>query len=128
MKTLILADLPGYGFAQASKEARNRWGDIAETYIKSDPLISRLCILWDSRHGPTSVDQSALEFLSAHTAPVLLVMTKFDQLKTQSERVKRAREVESFAAKHFAEKPQVVWVSSKSNQGMSELVRALSLG
>ena len=116
----ILADLPGYGFAKADHVSRNAWAKLAEDYLAHDQQIERFWFLWDSRHGPTPVDRDAIAFLSLRKVPSTIVMTKFDQLKTQSERVSRAREVQT-AIKALELDAQTVWVSSRTGRGIGEL-------
>lgn len=120
----ILADLPGYGFAQASKDSRNQWARLAENYLRHDGQLEGFWVLWDSRHGPTKVDLEAIEFLSLRQVPVTIVMTKCDQLKTQSERVHRAREVHKevgMIKKSVLISDPVVWISSRDGTGFKEL-------
>lgn len=117
----ILADLPGYGFAQADHGSRNAWAKMAEDYLAHDAMIERYWWLWDSRHGPTRVDREAIAFLSLRKVPSTIVMTKSDQLKTQSERARRLKEVQAALRELGLESSDVVWVSSKTGKGIGDL-------
>jgi GTP-binding protein len=48
---LMLADLPGYGFARASKEMSERWGNLIFEYLRGRPQLRRVILLIDSRRG-----------------------------------------------------------------------------
>jgi GTP-binding protein len=117
----ILADLPGYGFAQADHASRNAWARMAEEYLSHDAMIERYWWLWDSRHGPTRVDRDAIAFLSLKNVPGTIILTKSDQLKTQSDRARRLKEVRAAMEELGMASSDVVWVSSKTGKGIGEL-------
>ncbi len=89
---VILADLPGYGFASRSHDERGLWAKLIEGYFKKDPILKGVLLLLDSRMGPTDSDLEAMEFLCNQGKAILPVFTKTDQLKTQSDRSRRTRE------------------------------------
>jgi GTP-binding protein EngB required for normal cell division len=83
-------------------------------------------VLLDGRHGPTESDRGAIGFLSSEGIPVTFVMTKLDQIKTQSERSKRKKEVAS-SMKEMGFRPELVfWVSAKTGDGLKSLIEELS--
>jgi GTP-binding protein len=121
----IIADLPGYGYARASAEDRNRWADFIQAYIENDEGLERALVLVDSRHGPTELDIEAIHFLQRQGVTLHLVFSKWDTLKTQSERAKRKQEV-SIALKELRLAPhQASWVSSETGFGLRELTRLI---
>jgi GTP-binding protein len=122
---LIVADLPGYGFAKTSKVERERWSGFINAYFEADPRLARALVLLDSRHGPTDIDVDAIKFLSSEAIPVSFIMTKADQLKTQSERAKRKKEVEKAILDLGFAKEFIFWVSSKSGDGLQKLAEDL---
>lgn len=122
----ILADLPGYGFAKASKLDRERWEEFIDLYFQQDQNLERVVLLLDSRHGPTSLDRETIEFLSLKRIPVTFVFAKADTLKTQSERALRQKEVARFFKEWEINASQVFWVSSRTQMGLKELVAALA--
>ena len=124
----ILVDLPGYGFAKIKASERERWEKLIIAYLKADPILECLWILWDARIGPTPVDEEALQFFKKIGMPFTIVMTKFDTLKTQSERAKRKREVDE-ACKRLGCPPGMVrWVSCTSGDGVPVLKKILREG
>jgi GTP-binding protein len=123
---VIIADLPGYGFAKVSHAERDRWAEFIDIYMKSDVNLRRAVVLLDGRHGPTESDRGAIGFLSSEGIPVTFVMTKLDQIKTQSERSKRKKEV-ALSMKEMGFRPELVfWVSAKTGDGLKSLIEELS--
>jgi GTP-binding protein len=124
---LIVADLPGYGFAKTSHEERERWAGFINAYIEADPVLQRALVLLDARHGPTELDREAIQFLKSEGIPVTFVMTKADQLKTQSERASRKKEVERAILEMGFSAEFVFWVSARTKDGLHKLTDELSL-
>jgi GTP-binding protein len=107
----IVADLPGYGFAKVPKEEQKTWSNLIGSYLRMDQGIEQVLILFDSRHGPTPDDFQALDYILKQGIPVRVVLTKFDKLKTQSERAKRKKEVLSSLANYGVQEDDLFWVS-----------------
>jgi GTP-binding protein EngB required for normal cell division len=91
--------------------------------LLGDPQLKKIVLLWDSRHAPVKADLDALPFFldicEQKKIELLLVLTKTDQLKTQSERVQRKRIVDQFLKEQGllgAPGFESVWVSVKSNE------------
>ena len=124
-ETRILVDLPGYGFARVSKDERQFWAGLMDAYFLSDPYLREIWVLLDSRHGPTEADVEAIRFFLATPFTVRAVFTKRDELKTQSERVKREREVKETLAALGIPESQIVWTSVRSGQGLMDLKHIL---
>jgi GTP-binding protein len=121
----ILADLPGYGFARAGHDERERWSAFVNGYLREDPALERAVVLLDARHGPTELDRQAISFLSVESIPVTFVFTKADALKTQAERARRRKEAEA-AIRELGHDPRDAhWVSARTGDGLPALVRAL---
>jgi len=121
----ILVDLPGYGYARAAKQERDRWETFIRSYFEEDTHLDRVVLILDSRHGPTEVDREAIEFLSLRGIPVTFVFAKADSLKTQAQRALRQKEV-ALALKElgFASDSHH-WVSSIEKTGLKELKKDL---
>lgn len=79
--TLNFVDLPGYGFAQVSKEEKRKWGSMIETYLNTRENLSQVILLVDSRHKPTDDDMLMLSFIRKVCPRAVIVATKFDKLK-----------------------------------------------
>ncbi|MBQ8731919.1 MAG: YihA family ribosome biogenesis GTP-binding protein [Oscillospiraceae bacterium] len=88
-KTIIFADLPGYGYAKVSKSEKQRWAGLIEGYFGSDRNLALVFQLIDMRHAPSKDDQQMLSFLIENEYPFVVVLTKADKLskKQQQERL-----------------------------------------
>ena len=75
----ILADLPGYGFAKVSKEEKKKWGELLESFLRTQN-IRLLLSLVDIRHEPTQDDKMMINYLYHYAVPFALVATKADKL------------------------------------------------
>jgi GTP-binding protein len=117
----ILVDLPGYGFAKVAREERERWSGFLNLYFKTDTGLQAALILLDSKLGPTESDIEAIRFLSLNAIPVIFIVTKADQLKNQSERARRKKEVSAKLAELGASDDQVIWISIKTKEGIEHL-------
>lgn len=112
-----VADLPGYGFANAPKHARTAWGQMTERYFLEREGLRRIVVLVDAEVGPTALDKSMLEWLRHHELPYAVVATKQDKVKS-SARQKRKRELA--AGCELSEK-DILWVSAAKNVNVDTL-------
>ena len=117
----IVADLPGYGFAKVAKSEQRTWAHLLEGYFEADTKLEVVVVLFDSRHGPTEQDIEALEFFQSKSIPIQVVMTKFDQLKNQSERALRRNEVLRVLEPYGILKDHIFWVSIKDQKSLEHL-------
>ncbi len=121
----VVADLPGYGYARASKQDQAAWAKFIGAYLKEDPALERILLILDSRHGPTDIDEEALAFLNSLGPPVDVIFSKVDQLKNQSERARRAKEGPAKLMSLGAHPEKIHWVSSRTRDGILELLKYL---
>lgn len=77
--SFVLADLPGYGYAKVSKEEKEKWATLLETFIRTEKL-SLIIALVDIRHDPTEDDLMMINFLYHYRLPFVIVATKADKL------------------------------------------------
>lgn len=77
-----LVDLPGYGYAKASKSQRDEWGDLMEGYLLSGRNLKHTLVLVDGRHEPTRLDCMMTEYLYYYRMPFTVVATKCDKLSS----------------------------------------------
>ena len=117
----IIVDLPGFGFAKQSKDDRKKWAELISAYIQADEGLERAIVLIDARNGPSDKDLEAIDFLRSESIPMLFAITKVDQLKTQSERVLRTREIEKALSELGYAKDLFYFTSAESGVGIREL-------
>lgn len=74
----MIADLPGYGYAQVSKEAQNRWQKYLEEYLLKREQITSLVQLIDGRHEIQKNDYQMREWVQAYGMSIFTIVTKMD--------------------------------------------------
>lgn len=79
-RSFYLVDLPGYGFAQASKVEQAGWQELIGDFLKNSTNLKMVFVLVDSRHKPSPKDVQMLEYLYNFQIPFRLVATKTDKL------------------------------------------------
>ena len=97
-----IVDLPGYGFAQASKQEQAQWGELIESYLASG-RVKHIFMLVDIRHEPTRDDKQMFKYILYYAIPYTLIATKADKLaKTRRKQaaVARARDEAAFRLRY----------------------------
>lgn len=79
--TIHLVDLPGYGYAQRSKEEIKKWGAMMEDYLATRENLRQTILLVDSRHKPTKDDVTMADWIRHYHDNVIVIATKIDKLK-----------------------------------------------
>src|SRR5215472_17076363 len=77
---LILVDLPGYGYAKASKALAAEWQDLIFAYLRGRASLRRVMLLIDSRRGAMEIDKAVMDLLDEAAVSYALVLTKTDEL------------------------------------------------
>jgi GTP-binding protein len=117
----VLVDLPGYGYAKISKEARAAWKPLIESYLKGSAQLRGIVQLLDARHDPTRDDLQMLEFLADTGIPTVVVATKTDKLP-RSQVAERVRQIAQLAG---VDGEQVIAFSAVTGAGRAELAEAI---
>ena len=114
---LYLVDLPGYGFARASKSDRAGYRSLINGYLRTREALAGIVWLLDIRHDPSREDREMHELLVESGRPVLAVFTKADKLGREAVRT-REREL---AEQLGLEPEQIELTSSRSGLGIADL-------
>jgi len=113
-----LVDLPGYGFAKASKTDRKAWGEVVDAYLANSSGRLLVVQLVDAKVGATELDVGAAEWLRSLDRPAVVVATKVDRLK----RGERARALERIRrALGLDHEADLLAVSADTGEGVREL-------
>lgn len=116
-----IVDLPGYGYAQRSKESRAQLKRIIESYVLNREQMTNLFVLIDSRLKPQKIDVEFMEWLGENGVPFSIVFTKLDKLG-------KVAGVQAIAAykRHllhtWEELPPVFVTSSEDGRGRDEIL------
>jgi GTP-binding protein len=77
---IYLVDLPGYGYANVSKQAKAAWSRLIEAYLSQRSTLLKVILLVDVRRGPEEEEAALLSFLADAGVPAMLVATKMDRV------------------------------------------------
>jgi len=92
--SIMLVDLPGYGYAKVSKEERKAWGKLAETYLNTRKTLNIILLLVDIRHDPTDDDVLMLNYIRQTGRRFAVVATKSDKV-SRSDHKKRIESIKT---------------------------------
>ncbi|KPF94281.1 GTP-binding protein [Rhodopseudomonas sp. AAP120] len=121
---LRLVDMPGYGYAAASKAKVASWTTLIHKFLQGRATLARVYVLIDGRHGLKDVDLDILKTLDKSAVSYQIVLTKADQIKA-AELAQRVADTQAALAKHPAAFPEVLATSSRTGAGMPELRAAM---
>ena len=121
-----LVDLPGYGWAKASKGEVKRFQNLGRDYLRGRPNLKRVYLLIDSRHGLKEVDKEALDALDIAAVSYQVVLTKTDKLK-KGEAEKVQAETLAKISRRPAAFPRVAVTSSEKGWGIPDLRAEVAL-
>jgi GTP-binding protein len=117
---LMLVDLPGYGFAKASKSDRAKWTRLMKYYLGDRRTLRRVFVLVDSRHGLKDSDEEMMDLLDDAAVPYQIILTKIDKIsKTALDSVKES--VKEGAVMHAALLEEQIATTTKKNIGLDKL-------
>jgi GTP-binding protein len=122
---LRLVDMPGYGYAAASKTKIAAWTELIDAYLRGRANLGRVYLLIDARHGLKDADQSVLDSLGEAAVSHQIVLTKADQVKPD-ELAARTSDTEAALSKRPAAFPHLLATSSRSGEGLSALRAAVA--
>lgn len=78
---LYLVDLPGYGYAKVSKQERDRWGRLIESWFSDVDRMALGILVVDARHRPTTDDCTMAQVFMNSGKPFLVTANKLDKVK-----------------------------------------------
>jgi GTP-binding protein len=76
----LLVDLPGYGYAEVSGDAKLHWNELLSMYIQQREQLAGLVLIMDARRPFTELDVQMLEWFAPSGKPVHCLLTKADKL------------------------------------------------
>jgi GTP-binding protein len=119
---LTLVDLPGYGYAKASKTDIAGWTSLTRQFLKGRPNLKRVCVLIDARRGVKDSDRKVMDLLDDAAVTYQIVLTKSDKVK-KLDVDKIISDIKAEAHKHIALHPDVIATSSHDAIGI-DILRA----
>lgn len=117
--TAYLVDLPGYGYAKVSKQEKDRWARLMESYFAARELITLGILIVDSRHAPTQNDITMASWFQQTGCPFVVVANKLDKLKKREIKPNLSCIQESL---RLSEETVLLPFSAEKGTGREELV------
>ncbi|MEO9805840.1 MAG: ribosome biogenesis GTP-binding protein YihA/YsxC [Reichenbachiella sp.] len=120
-KSWFLVDLPGYGWAQVSKEMKEKWDRMTKNYLGQRENLHNVFVLIDSRIPPQKIDIEFLNWLGQYQIPFSIIFTKADKPKNskiQSNIAAFKNELKQF----WEEIPPTFVTSSAQKIGQAEIL------
>jgi GTP-binding protein len=121
-----LVDMPGYGYARASKAEVKGWTRLIQDYLKGRRELKRVFLLIDARHGLKASDREIMTLMDEAAVSYQGVLTKADKPKA-GDLAAIEEKVVSELAKHPAAYPQLIATSARTRAGLPELRAAIAL-
>jgi GTP-binding protein len=122
---LTLVDMPGYGYAAASKTKVKAWTALIHAFLQGRANLARVYLLVDARHGLKPVDDDVLETLDKAAVNYQIVLTKADEVKA-ADLPAVVERTNAALAKHPAAYPDVLTTSARTDDGISALRSAIA--
>ncbi len=117
---IVLVDLPGYGYAKASKKEVAGWNKMMISYLKQRASLKRAYLLIDSRHDIKESDWQMMKILDETAVSYQIVLTKIDKTsKNQVETLINAVQLSSL--KHTALHPNIIITSTVDKTGIDQM-------
>jgi len=120
-KEWYLVDLPGYGYAKASKVNRASWGRMINYYLKQRENLACVFVLIDSRHPAQAVDLEFMEMLGTEGIPFVMVFTKADK-QSHSRTSQQVAAYMKKMGENWEEVPQHFVTSAEEKTGRDEVL------
>ena len=118
-----IVDMPGYGFARASKKKIREWTDLSKFYLQNRPNLRRVFLLIDSRHNIKNSDKEIMTMLDECAVSYQIVLTKIDKIKNHDDVILETKNsIQTFIAVH----PEIHLTSSHKERGLEDLRNAIS--
>lgn len=115
-----LVDLPGYGYARASKSLIADWTKLTRQFLRGRAPLRRVFLLIDTRRGIKETDIEIMAMLDEAAVPYQIVLTKADKLK-KDELDAVFKQAKNKIAKRPAAHPEVLLTSSEKKTGLEML-------
>jgi GTP-binding protein len=124
-EVLYLVDMPGYGYAKASKAEVRGWTRLIRDYLRGRRELKRVFLLIDARHGLKDNDRETMTLMDEAAISYQAVLTKADKPKA-AELAKIVEKVSAELARRPAAYPEVIVTSARTDAGIRELRAAIA--
>lgn len=123
-KNLLIADLPGYGFAKNSRDSGS-WGALVSYYLSTTQNLKLAFILIDIRRGLMEIDFQLIEIFKSYNIDFALILTKSDKL-TSKEQENIYNMIGEQLSNSINFTSNIVTISNLKKTGISELKKYIN--
>ena len=117
---ILLADLPGYGYAKLSKFESKKINILIHDFLENRNNLFKIFLLIDIRHEPIKTDLKFIEYLNSIERDFHIIFTKSDKIK-KSELPKKSKNYIEKIDSHYLDKKFFI-SSSSTNNGREEIL------
>ena len=123
MPMMTIVDMPGYGFAKASKSKIAEWTELSRYYLQNRSNLRRVFLLIDARHDIKPSDEEIMSMLDNCAVSYQIILTKIDKIKDRDKKISKTLDsVKSHVAVH----PVIYSTSSHKETGLEDLRNEIS--
>lgn len=116
-----IVDLPGYGYAKASKTSRAKWEKFIADYLTKREQLVNVFVLLDCRLEPQKIDLEFMNWCGEEGIPFSMVFTKIDKLSSSALQ-KNLAQYKKEMLKYWEALPPVFTTSSESSFGKEQVL------
>ncbi len=116
-----IVDLPGYGYAKASKTSREKWEKFIAEYLTKREQLVNVFVLLDCRLEPQKIDLEFMNWCGEKGIPFSMVFTKIDKLSSSALQ-KNLAKYKKEMLKYWDALPPVFTTSSESAFGKEKIL------
>jgi len=118
-----LVDLPGYGYAKASKKMQKEWGQQITKYMASRKSLRGIILIMDVRHPLQESDLNFIAWCEQYNLPMQILLNKSDKLSKNKASQELMKCVERTAHNLLLDRPMLL--SAKTASGAEELSKKI---
>ena len=118
-----LVDLPGYGYAKASKKMQKEWGQQITKYMASRKSLRGIILIMDVRHPLQESDLNFIAWCEQYNLPMQILLNKSDKLSKNKASQELMKCVEKTAHNLLLDSPMLL--SAKTASGAEELSKKI---
>ncbi|HNW36140.1 MAG TPA: ribosome biogenesis GTP-binding protein YihA/YsxC [Candidatus Ozemobacteraceae bacterium] len=120
-ESFYIVDLPGYGYAKASKITRERIQKMMDEFFEACPTLKSVVQILDLRHAPSSLDKQMYKWIQDQNFNYLAILNKSDKLSAQQQ----GRMFRQIMQDLHSDAPAIAF-SNQTNQGKDEVLEAFT--
>ena len=118
-----LVDLPGYGYAKASKKMQKEWGQQITKYMASRKSLRGIILIMDVRHPLQESDLNFIAWCEQYNLPMQILLNKSDKLSKNKAYQELMKCTEKTAHNLLLDRPMLL--SAKTASGAEELSKKI---